>query len=354
MSVWSTPATDRVASLRGQAAADGDPAGQLSDLEVLNAAYESVLREQIDTRDRYLGLLTSLRKHDEAVRTAAVAAFKEDADRYAQYAVACHMKPFDALLYRAANLPDRPGPQQMAGLRAAAKQMRWELEKAGPTGDLIDPDGARHTLRTLRHVVGVLGDRDGLDGGDVLRLVTNVLDDEAPFDLFDVAYQGKPRPVSQPPEPAFAGPGWSQARGLWTYQPHDNGAHVKAYPLGGDWYVDLWSQAGQLLAFGTVPEGEVAALAPELTARAGTWSHDRSEYAWRRFSNTAQATRTAAAPREPSPSPPAAPRPEDARVLAATAASPSRSAAQPAAAATHPASPPPAPAVASASPARRR
>lgn len=333
MSVWNTPAADRVASLREQTVRYEDPTTHLPDLELLNAAYESVLREQIDTRDRYMGLLTSLRKHDEAVRTAAVSAFKDHADRYAQYAVRQHMKPFDALLYRAANLPDRPGPRQLEGLRAAAERVRLELKDAGSTDDLIDPGGARHTLRTLRHVVGVLSSREGLDGSDVLRLVTNALNDEAPFDIFDVVSQGTPRPVSPPPQPAFAGPGWTQADGLWAYQPDDTAAHVKAYPLGEYWYLDLWSGHGQLLAFGTVPETEVAALAPALTARAGTWSHDRSEYAWRRFTDTAQATRTAALPSDPPPAPPApaASRPEDTRVRAAVAASPNRPTGSPAA-----------------------
>ncbi|MFC4035165.1 hypothetical protein ACFO3J_27380 [Streptomyces polygonati] len=353
MSVWNMTGADRVASLRESAEADSDPAGQLSDLDLLNAAYESVLREQIDTRDRYMGLTTSLRKHDEAVRAAAVHTFKGDADRYAQYAVARHMKPFDALLYRAANLPDRPGPRQIEGLHAAAERVRLELEDAGPTGDLIDPGGARHTLRTLRHAVGILAGKDGLDASDVLRLVTSALDNEPLTDIFTVADQGTPRPVPPPPGPAFAGPGWSEARGLWTYQPDDTGAHIKAYPLGEDWYLDLWSARGQLLAFGTVPEAEVATLAPALTARAGTWSNDRSDYAWRRFADTAQATRTAAAPPNRAPAP-AAQRSEDARVRAATAASPSRSAAQPAAAAKPPASPPPALPAAHATPARHR
>jgi hypothetical protein len=151
----------------------------------------------------------------------------------------------------------------------------------------------------------------------------------------------------------FASPGWSEARGLWTYQPDNTGAHIKAYPLGEHWYLDLWSQRGQLLAFGTVPEAEVAALAPALTARASTWAHDRSEYAWRRFADTARATLTATSPPDRAPAP-VAPRPEDARVQAATAASPSRSAAQPAAAAKPPASPLPASPAAHAAPARRR
>lgn len=325
MSVWNTPAADRVAALRDQAVRyEEESAAGLSDLELLNAAYESVLREQIDTRDRYMSLLTSLRKHDDAVRTAATSAFKEHADRYAQNAVREHMRPFHALLYRVEQLPDRPGPRQMEGLRSAAVRVRFELKESGPAEDLIDPEGARHTLRTLRHVVGVLDAREGLDASDVLGLVKNALHDETLTDLFAVADRGTPVQVPEPPAPPFAGPGWSDLGGFWAYQPDDSDAHVKAYPVG-DWYLDLWSGRGQLLAFGTVPTEEVAALAPALITQADTWAHDRSEYAWRRFTDTAQATRIAPRPGRDMPSPsPGRTSADDTRVRAATASSPSR------------------------------
>lgn len=297
--MWNTPAADRVAALREQAVLYEEPTADLSDLELLNKAYESVLREQIDTRDRYMGLLTSLRAHDEAVRAAAVRAFKENADRYARQAVNEHMRPFQALLYRVEQLPDRPGPRQMDGLRSAADQVRFELKKAGRPEDLIDPGGARHTLRALPHVVAVLDAREGLDASDVLGWVKAALDDEAPTDLFTVTARGTSAPA--PPAPPFAEKGWNDLGGPWAYQPDDSDAHVKAYPVGEDWYVDLWSGQGQLLAFGTMPATEVATLAPALITRADAWTHDRSEYAWRRFADTAQAARTAPGPNRTRP-----------------------------------------------------
>ncbi|MGW2056231.1 hypothetical protein ACWCOZ_20350 [Streptomyces sp. NPDC001840] len=341
MSVWNTPATDRVAALREQAVRYGEEsAAGLSDLELLNAAYESVLREQIDTRDRYMSLLTSLRHHDDAVRTAATSAFRDHADRYAQHAVRQHMRPFHALLYRVEQLPDRPGPQQMDGVRSAAVRVRFELKESGRAEDLIDPEGARHTLRTLRHVIGVLEAREGLDASEVLGLVKNALNDETLVDLFSIADRGTPVPAVELPDPPFAGPGWSDLGGFWAYQPDGSGAHVKAYPVGEDWYLDLWSARGQLLAFGTIPAAEVAALAPALIAQASAWADDRSEYAWRRFTDTAQNTRTTPpGPGQDTPSPASSRAvPDDTQVRAATASSPNRPAGRPT---TSPAQDPP-------------
>ncbi|MFF4520530.1 hypothetical protein [Streptomyces bluensis] len=327
-SVWNTPAAERVAALRERYAAAGEPDAGLSDLELLNAAYESVLREQIDTRDRYMGLLTGRRKHDDAVQDAAARGLAGRAERYARAAVSRYMSPYHGLLNRIESLPDRPGARQMEGLRQAAEMVRHELRYTPEhPAQLQDPEGARHTLRTLRHVVGVLDEREGLNGDDVLRLVKNALNDEAPTDLFAVADRGTAKPTPPPQAPPFAGPDWAALGGFWAYQPDGSGAHVKAYPVGEDWYLDLWSDGGQMLAFGTVPETEVAALAPALVARADDWARDRSEYAWRRFANAAQATRTTS-PRpdrsEPAPAPERAPQPNGSRVRAATATSPVR------------------------------
>ncbi|MGW2545033.1 hypothetical protein ACWC5I_30190 [Kitasatospora sp. NPDC001574] len=295
MGVWNTPAAVRVDVLREEAERYGDPVAGLSDLELLNRAYERVLREQIDTRDRYIGLLTSLRRHDGQVRAAAVADFKSHADRYAQDRVREHMRPFDELLYRVQKLPDRPGAAQMEGLRSAAVRVAVQLKDAGPTTELIDPGGARHTLRQLASVIGVLDGREGPDGADVLRLVKNALNEGPLLDLFDVADRGT-RPPQAPAPPPFAGPGWSEGHSFWVFQPDDADAHVKAFQLGQDWQLELWSGRGPLLAFGSVPADEVAALAPALTARAGAWASVRTEYAWRRFADTAEEVRSADAP----------------------------------------------------------
>ncbi|QFQ99338.1 hypothetical protein F9278_27900 [Streptomyces phaeolivaceus] len=327
MSVWSKPAAERVASLREQYASADVPVADLSDLELLNAAYESVLREQIDTRDRYMGLLTELRKHDDAVRKAATRALSDHAERYAHRAVNEYMRPFNAVLYRIENLPDRPGPRQVEGLRQAADRVQFQLRNApNHPAELNDPESARQTLRAIHRVVGVLDGRQGLNGDDVLRLVKNALNDEAPTDLFAVADRGTPKPTPPTPNPPFAGPGWADLGGFWAYQPGSSGAHVKAYPVGEDWYLDLWSDGGQLLAFGSVPETEVGALAPALVARADDWARDRSEYAWRRFADTAQAARTTGPGTgiELAPAPGRAQAPSNSRLHAATATSPAR------------------------------
>ncbi len=289
---WGTPAADRVAELRATAQRYGDhQTATLPDLDLLNEAYERVLREQIDTRDRYMTVLTSLRGHDAAVRTAAVASFRDGADRYAQHLVGQHMRPYAELVYRISQLPDRPGVRQLEDLRSAAVRVKAGLADQDPPEEWVDPGDARHTLRTLRNVVSILDDRQGLDANDVLGLVKAALNDGSLRDLFSVADRGE-RPHEKAAAPEFVGPGWKPLhRTLWHYQPESDQAHVKAFPLGGEWYLDLWSSDGSLLAWGAVPADEVAALAPALAARASSWAADRTDYAWSRFAETAEESR---------------------------------------------------------------
>ncbi|MFJ3791506.1 hypothetical protein [Kitasatospora sp. NPDC090091] len=68
------PTADRFAALREQAQRHDNPSAGFSNLELLTAAYESVLREQIYFRDRHMGLLASLHKHNEQVRAVATSA----------------------------------------------------------------------------------------------------------------------------------------------------------------------------------------------------------------------------------------------------------------------------------------
>ncbi|MGA5704497.1 hypothetical protein [Peterkaempfera bronchialis] len=296
-STWGRPAAERVADLRASAQRYGDhQTAELSDLDLLNTAFERVLREQIDTRDRYMTLLTSLRGHDAAVRTAAVASFREGADRYALHLVRQHMRPYGELAYRISQLPDRPGAGQLEDLRSAAVRVKAGLADQDPPEEWIDPGNARHTLRTLGHIVGVLDGREGLDANEVLGLVKAALDDGSLRDLFTVADRGE-RPTEETTVPEFVGPGWQPLhRTLWHYHAAPGQAHVKAFPLGGEWYLDLWSSDGSLLAWGAVPTDEVAALAPILAARAPGWTADRTAYAWRRFADTAEELRARAAP----------------------------------------------------------
>ncbi|GJF32670.1 hypothetical protein KNE206_53700 [Kitasatospora sp. NE20-6] len=295
--IWGKPTADRIADLRADAQRYGEPhRAELGDLDLLNEAYTRVLREQTDTHDRYMTLLTSLRGHDEAVRNAAVNSFRAGADRYALHLVRRHMRPYEELAYRVSKLPDRPGAGQLEDLRSVAVKVKAELADQEAPEEWIDPGDARHTLRTLGRVVGVLDGREGLDVTDVLRLVKAALDDGSLHDLFTVADRGE-RLDEQTVVPEFVGPGWQPLhRTLWHYQEEPDPAHVKAFPLGGEWYLDLWSATGSLLAWGAVPAAEVAALAPALTARASDWAAARTDYAWRRFTTTAQELRAGAAP----------------------------------------------------------
>ncbi|MFE7834968.1 hypothetical protein ACFU53_02495 [Streptomyces sp. NPDC057474] len=114
------------------------------------------------------------------------------------------------------------------------------------------------------------------------------LNDGPLLDLFEV---GTPGPLPEPAPPVFAGPGWTVHAHMWTYQPAPDDGFVTAVRLGDEWRIDLWSPAGPLLASGTAPENDVAALAEALVARAPAWTADRSDYAWRRFTDTANALR---------------------------------------------------------------
>ncbi|MET8539902.1 hypothetical protein ABZW03_04490 [Kitasatospora sp. NPDC004799] len=124
------------------------------------------------------------------------------------------------------------------------------------------------------------------------------------------------------PEPTFSGPGWRQPRsGTWVYQETPGGAHVQAVLLDdGNWFLDLWSPQSRLLASGSAPADEVAALAPALTANAARWTPPSGlDASRRRFTATAEAVRAHARPV-----------PDEARVRAATSSSPARPQALPA------------------------
>ncbi|MFF2142211.1 hypothetical protein [Kitasatospora sp. NPDC058190] len=145
-------------------------------------------------------------------------------------------------------------------------------------------------------------------------------------------------PQAAVPDPPFAGPRWRQPRsGTWVYQDAPGAAHVQAVLLDdGNWFLDLWSAQSRLLACGSAPASEVAALAPALTANAARWAPPSGlDSSRRRFTATAEAVRAHGRPV-----------PDNARVRAATAASPARPSALP--------TETPAPAPAAATPAHRR
>ncbi|AVV42941.1 hypothetical protein C6376_17495 [Streptomyces sp. P3] len=285
--VWDVPAAERVAALRGEAAHHPESGAQeLSDLELLNRAYESVVRDRIDIHDAYMRLLTDLRHHDDQVRAGAVAGFRPQIDRIARHVVSEHLKPYWQLVHRVEQLPERLSAGDIESLRSQAASVRHWLRQDGPAEDRLDPGDAREHLSTLRTVLAALKGRQDVPTDDALRLMNAALNDGPLLDLFEV---GTPELLPEPAPPAFAGPGWTVRAHMWTYQPAPDDGFVTAVRLGDEWRIDLWSPAGPLLARGTAPENDVAALAEALVARAPTWTADRSDYAWRRFTDTANA-----------------------------------------------------------------
>ncbi|MFJ6381380.1 hypothetical protein ACIQI7_15475 [Kitasatospora sp. NPDC092039] len=118
------------------------------------------------------------------------------------------------------------------------------------------------------------------------------------------------------PDPPFAGHGWRHPRkDTWVYQEVHGAARVEAVLLDdGNWFLNLWSAQSRLLAEGSAPADEVAALAPALTANAARWAPSSGlECSRRRFTATAEAVRAHHHPVA-----------DEARVRAATASSPSR------------------------------
>ncbi|MBE4741480.1 hypothetical protein [Streptomyces caniscabiei] len=286
---WDVPAAERVAALRREAAHHPESgARELSDLELLNRAYESAVRDRIDTHDAYMRVLTDLRHHDDRVRAGAVSGFRPQIDRIARHVVNEHLKPYWQLVHRVEHLPERLSAGDIKSLRSQAASVRHWLRQDGPAEDRLDPGDAREHLSTLRTVLAALKGRRDVSTDDALRLMDAALNDGPLLDLFEI---GTPEPLPEPAPPVFAGPGWTVHAHMWTYQPAPDDGFVTAVRLGDEWRIDLWSPAGPLLASGTAPENDVAALAEALVARAPAWTADRSDYAWRRFTDTANALR---------------------------------------------------------------
>ncbi|MEU9791911.1 hypothetical protein AB0E27_15020 [Streptomyces sparsogenes] len=285
--VWDISAAERVAALRREAAHHPESgARELSDLELLNRAYESVVRDRIDTHDVYMRLLTDLRHHDDQVRAGAVAGFRPQIDRIARHVVNEHLKPYWQLVHRVEHLPERLSAGDIESLRSQAASVRHWLRQDGPAEDRLDPGDAREHLSTLRTVLAALKGRRDVSTDDALRLMDAALNDGPLLDLFE---GGTPEPLPEPAPPVFAGTGWTVHAHMWTYQPAPEDGFVTAVRLGDEWRIGLWSPVGPLLASGTAPENDVAALAEALVARAPAWTADRSDYAWRRFTDTADA-----------------------------------------------------------------
>ncbi|MFE9064849.1 hypothetical protein [Streptomyces violaceusniger] len=283
-------AAERVAAIRKEQAAIGEPVDHLSDLEVLNLVMEVREAECITIRDRYMGLLTSLRKNDEAVRKAAVQGVRERIDILATEAVARKAGELDRILIAVEALPERVDIERLKRLKQIAADIRhmMRLHEINPTKEWRLDDN-RALVNAARHVVGILGDRDGITADEVIRLVKEALEPNGNLrDLFDVVDSGTLKPHLRRQDPPFMGPGWHDRNSYYAYEPA-GGARVVAYSLGNDWHLDLYSPAGRLLAYGTVPADQVADLAPALVARAPEWAAEKTGYAWRRFANTINA-----------------------------------------------------------------
>lgn len=249
---------ERVSELR---ASYGRSVAHMSDVELLLHHLDMRERDTVNIRDRYMALLTKYGKeHDAAVRQSGVRAVQESVDRYARHAVTQWMGHLVGKLDRdtRALLADKPGK---------------------PIG-LYDPTPELDALAHVRTVVAVLENRDNLTASDVLRLVKACYEQAGSLrDLFKV---GTDRPRQETPL-AFAGEHWRDLRDVWAFEPTGTRAHVKAYAVGDAWLLDLWAERGALLAFGAVPEQQVAATAAALISHADEWAADLSTYPWQRF-----------------------------------------------------------------------
>ncbi|MFD8079005.1 hypothetical protein ACFV3E_40900 [Streptomyces sp. NPDC059718] len=292
-----TSAQDRVASLREAYAAEGQPLDGLTDLEVLNLDYELREREARAAHDRYMGLLTGLRKHDDAVRAAERRDALYRAEAFAVQAVASKWGYLTRIFQAVDVLPDRATAERVALLKGIVSDARHmlSLAKDVPT-QVYRLDDHAGLVTQARHVVGVLRDRDGISADDVLRLVGEALQPDGNIrDLFDVADTGTRRtsPVTVPPF-VTADSRWREYAGVHAFEPEPSGARVVAYALGDEWHLDLYSPIGRLLAYGAAPAEDVAVLAAALVGRAASWSTDTGGYAWRRFADTAADLKAAA------------------------------------------------------------
>lgn len=290
------PPEQLIARLRQDGATYGDPVDHLSDLEVLHRAYTSREADWRDTRDRYNGLLTTQRKHHDAVRAAARNDHTVRADQYARWAVTQHLQDLSRVLGAVEVLPMKPTTERIAYLKELAAQTKHLLSLKHKPLDIDDKAGTRaqETVRRVSSVVGVLATRDGLCTDAVIRLVRSALDPQGDLkDLFKVADAGKPKPEFQSQKPSFlTGPEWADRVSFYTYEPHEGArGRVVAYHVGA-WHLDLISATGALLAYGIVPEDDVAVVAPALVANADAWSVDRAGYAWRRFEDLVLSLRT--------------------------------------------------------------
>ncbi|WP_432077757.1 hypothetical protein [Streptomyces sp. YPW6] len=285
MNTKSTPA-QRAAHLRAQREADGENVSKLSDIDLLNDHIEQRAAEQIDTRDRYMGLLRDQRLHGERVRAAANQTFKERIQVIAASAVERQLREMERLVSAVESLPAQPKPERLDRVREAASSVKHMLRLLGENSTEWKLDNNYDLVNGARHVLGVLKARNGIPADEVIRLVDEALTPNGNLrDLFTVADSGVLKPEFARPQPSFIGPDWVDRNGHYAYEPAGTGARVVAFNLGNAWYLDLYSPTGALLAYGQTAEQQVANLALALVAAAPDMVGDGA-HAWMRFERT--------------------------------------------------------------------
>ena len=291
-------AVERVAQIRKESAIHGPPLDALSDLDVLNWYTEEREQERIAINDRYMGVLVSQRKYGDRVRRAERIDLARRADDYARNAVGRWITDLTRILRAVEVLPDKPNPERVALVKSIAADTQHMIRLKADTrpNDGFDriAEADRLALHAVRSVVGVLGARDGIPAGEVIRMLKAALDPAQNIrDLFMVADTGTPKTEPQSQPPVFLGDDWSDRVSFYAYEP-DVGTRgrVVAYAIGDDWHLDVQTATGALVAYGIAKEQDVAAMAPVLVDHASAWAKETG-YAWRRFMDATQGLRTA-------------------------------------------------------------
>jgi hypothetical protein len=268
--VTTKTAAERVAALRDEYDRLGENVDHLSDLDLLNQYAEIRERECIDTRDRYMRLLTEQRKHGDRVREAATQEIRGRIDIVATQAVERQVREAARIADVVDRLPSQPKPEQITRLREVASSVKHMLRLLEEDRTEWKLDNHYDLVNNARHVVGVLRDRDGISASEVLRLVGEALKPNGNLrDLFKVADAGTLKPHARLRRPVFMDADWSDTGGYYAYEPEGSRFRVVAYTLGDTWWMDLQGPTGALIAAGEVEkESEVAETAAALIEQA--------------------------------------------------------------------------------------
>ncbi|WP_159042063.1 hypothetical protein [Streptomyces ambofaciens] len=125
-------ASERAASLRDEYARLGENVNHLSDIDLLNREVERWANESRRHENAYNSLLQDQVKHDQSVYAAARRAAAEDriawAGMYLGHLVAQSAHSINAVIHRAAELPDGRVPvEQARELKSAAERAKWAM-----------------------------------------------------------------------------------------------------------------------------------------------------------------------------------------------------------------------------------